>query len=587
MALEVGFNVGAMKKTSVLATLVFGCLIVLANNVFAQAVDTDGDGVNDYLETKDGTDPDNATSFNTLSRGLVAYYPFDGNANDESGNQNNLNLLKAVLGSDRFGGASSAMLNQSGTGVVATSTKAISITGNSPRTITFWAKIPNLNNSDSLGVGWGTNQNIGNGSQLSVFGDGRAYFWGSWADVQSEYSTLQKEQWAHLSFTYSGSFPTAQFFVDGLPREVVGSGIWDLQLDTKTTVLKIAAWTMQDGIQTLSGVLIDDIRIYNRALSAQEVADLYQAESDPDWDKDGLVASIEDEIGTNPRNPDTDGDGLKDGAEYLLADLGFDPLSVNTDLVRNLFIPSYLPSVDISAPAGTPMRASLLSNDAEIYSAVSLPPGWDYDIATEQISGRLTGTNSVSAQFIARLGTNTPSPFIFNFYPQSGQTIAAFGRIPTQTFSYTPLTIVPLPTSSSGLPVVLSVKSGPATLTASNQVTFTGVGTVVLAANQAGNTSISAAPEVITSFLVSKGPQSINFPELTSVPFVSGNTFQIAATSSSDLPVTFRSSNTRVLTISGSTATIVGRGKATITATQAGDARWSAARAVTRTITVF
>jgi cyclophilin family peptidyl-prolyl cis-trans isomerase/formylglycine-generating enzyme required for sulfatase activity len=48
--------------------------------------DSDGDGVNDYREEKDGTNPNNSSFFNPLSKGLVAYYPFNGNANDESGN---------------------------------------------------------------------------------------------------------------------------------------------------------------------------------------------------------------------------------------------------------------------------------------------------------------------------------------------------------------------------------------------------------------------------------------------------------------------------------------------------------------------
>jgi hypothetical protein len=38
-----------------------------------------------------------------LSDGLVAYYPFNGNANDESGNGNNGTVNGATLSADRFG----------------------------------------------------------------------------------------------------------------------------------------------------------------------------------------------------------------------------------------------------------------------------------------------------------------------------------------------------------------------------------------------------------------------------------------------------------------------------------------------------
>ena len=43
-----------------------------------------------------------------FTNGLVAYYPFNGNANDESGNGNNASYSGAVLAADRFGVANKA-----------------------------------------------------------------------------------------------------------------------------------------------------------------------------------------------------------------------------------------------------------------------------------------------------------------------------------------------------------------------------------------------------------------------------------------------------------------------------------------------
>jgi hypothetical protein len=87
------------------------------------------------------------------------------------------------------------------------------------------------------------------------------------------------------------------------------------------------------------------------------------------------------------------------------------------------------------------------------------------------------------------------------------QTIAAFSAISEKVFGAAPFAIT-APASSSNLPVTLSVTSGPATLSG-NTVTLTGTGTVVLAANQAGNENYSPASEVTTSFIVSKGSQTI------------------------------------------------------------------------------
>ena len=47
-------------------------------------------------------------SASALSQNLVAYYPFNGNANDESGNGNNGTVYGAQLVTDRFNVANSA-----------------------------------------------------------------------------------------------------------------------------------------------------------------------------------------------------------------------------------------------------------------------------------------------------------------------------------------------------------------------------------------------------------------------------------------------------------------------------------------------
>lgn len=62
--------------------------------------------------------------------------------------------------------------------------------------------------------------------------------------------------------------------------------------------------------------------------------------------------------------------------------------------------------------------------------------------------------------------------------------------------------------------------------------------------------------------------------------------FVVSATASSGLPVAFSSTTTPVCTVSGSTVTIVAAGTCAITASQAGNANYLAAPAVTQTFTV-
>ena len=83
---------------------------------------------------------------------------------------------------------------------------------------------------------------------------------------------------------------------------------------------------------------------------------------------------------------------------------------------------------------------------------------------------------------------------------KSNQTINSFLPISNCHLGVAPFS-VSVPTASSGLPVQLTIKSGPATLSG-NILTITGYGTVVLSANQPGNDHFEAASEVTTSFQV-------------------------------------------------------------------------------------
>ncbi|MGR3311070.1 MAG: hypothetical protein ACUZ77_09860 [Candidatus Brocadiales bacterium] len=57
--------------------------------------------------------------------------------------------------------------------------------------------------------------------------------------------------------------------------------------------------------------------------------EVYAKKLQRDVDKDGLTNQEEMEWGTNPNNPDTDGDGIMDGIE--VHDLGTNPLDSDSD----------------------------------------------------------------------------------------------------------------------------------------------------------------------------------------------------------------------------------------------------------------
>lgn len=102
--------------------------------------------------------------------------------------------------------------------------------------------------------------------------------------------------------------------------------------------------------------------------------------------------------------------------------------------------------------------------------------------------------NAASTQVISLSGPSTQGSQTINF-PQPA-TPATAGSSATLTA-----------TASSGLAINYTITSGPATISGST-VTYTGVGTVVIAANQAGNANYTAAPTVSDTVTTTAAPAS-------------------------------------------------------------------------------
>ncbi|MCE7951009.1 MAG: Ig-like domain repeat protein [Xanthomonadales bacterium PRO7] len=143
-------------------------------------------------------------------------------------------------------------------------------------------------------------------------------------------------------------------------------------------------------------------------------------------------------------------------------------------------------------------------------------------------------------------------------------------------------------TASSGLTVTLAIdasSAGVCSLSGST-VSFIGVGTCVIDANQAGNANYNAAPQAQQTFAVAKADQTISFASTPPNPaFVNGG-YTVSATASSGLAVTFSAGAPAVCTVSGSTVTFVGAGTCIVNADQAGNANYNAAPQAQQTFTV-
>jgi len=212
------------------------------------------------------------------TNGLVGWWPFNGNANDESGNGNNGTVNGATLTTDRFGNASKAY-SFDGDDLIRCNDAGP--TGNPTLTISFWVKKPN--NSYGHVIGYGNNGV--NGQDLRIyFGSGLCSNGSISFDTWMSTKTMndnQNNQWDFYTVIYNGNIgnntTVANIFKNNL---LISSICYSLNLaNTNISNLNPITFgnyhgTVQNGFYT--GIL-DDIGIWNRALSQQEITDLYNS----------------------------------------------------------------------------------------------------------------------------------------------------------------------------------------------------------------------------------------------------------------------------------------------------------------------
>ncbi len=185
------------------------------------------------------------------------------------------------------------------------------------------------------------------------------------------------------------------------------------------------------------------------------------------------------------------------------------------------------PAIVFSVPNHTygdpPFTVAATSNSsgAFTYSVVSGPATISGSTVTLTGAGTVVLQASQAAAGNFAAGTQTAS---FSVATES-QSIAF--TAPASPVSYGVAQIALSASASSGLAVTLSVLSGPASISGST-LTITGAGTVVVAANQAGNTNYAPAAQVTQSIVVNKIAPAVGLtPSLN--PIFAQNTLTLTA----------------------------------------------------------
>lgn len=209
----------------------------------------------------------------SLTNGLVAYYGFNGNANDMVGG-NNGSVYNAFLTTDRFGNANSAYSFNGSSSYIDLGNSPSFNFGSNNFTLSCWVNVnPSDNygyiiskykNPDPLSYGIGT-------TGSSVY----AFFSGDTAGNSiNGTQSLKDSNWHFLSVTFTRG-DAIRAYIDGTLNQTASiSSAVGYQTNSQSLLFGKLSDGSGLGPQYYNG-LLDEVSIYNRALSASEVSQLY------------------------------------------------------------------------------------------------------------------------------------------------------------------------------------------------------------------------------------------------------------------------------------------------------------------------
>lgn len=207
------------------------------------------------------------------TNGLVGYWPFNGNANDESGNGNNGTVVGATLTSDRFGNTNSAYSfngtsNLIDIGVFNTMNASAFSTCFFIKTSAQYAPLF-------------TNRQIPASDQCNTISidNGKIDFR---VDIENQYLTpcysntlINTDDWFHVCCVREND--VFSIYINGVLESSTSGNQTVTTTSSNFHFGHHGAWEQFYGVapQSYLNGILDDIRIYDRALTPQEISNIY------------------------------------------------------------------------------------------------------------------------------------------------------------------------------------------------------------------------------------------------------------------------------------------------------------------------
>ena len=206
-----------------------------------------------------------------LNAGLVGCWSFDGsytNAPDCSGN-NNVGTLTG--GPTKTVGKVGQVLSFDGVDDWVNMGSFVPVSGGNPRTVSVWVKVTSSATNRTI-TSWGSDSVAGQRFTFSI-NTSNTLSIGIEGSAESAVTAVGDNIWHHVAITCSGNnLNTCKIWVDGrLDKTLTTSAT--INTSSSDRGLSIGIWPLLFG--PFNGQ-IDEVRIYNRALTSSEVERLYK-----------------------------------------------------------------------------------------------------------------------------------------------------------------------------------------------------------------------------------------------------------------------------------------------------------------------
>lgn len=230
--------------------------------------------------------------------GLVGFWPFNGNAEDESGFGNDGVVTGALLTSDRFGKPNSAYHFMDMNKI---STSYPGIPGNADRSISFWAKIDKSESGGHL-MHYGTGTS-GRAITIGLFPDSTVHLDVNNATVGFKQNVVNDGAWHHYTYIFSTRFGSSldgfRIYQDGNLQENISGSYHYLSYNINTG--NATPFTIGATSNVVEGTF-DDIRFYDRVLDSTEILNIQYEDYCLETVYDTTFVTIYDTISCQPEN---------------------------------------------------------------------------------------------------------------------------------------------------------------------------------------------------------------------------------------------------------------------------------------------